>query len=121
MLFIAFAILWFSAFAFQFTSRKEVNKNIDFKNYVFYSNLKVKFPAWFVILLFFNKRNTKIPITLAVKQIINYIFIVIYCIGRLIKQVDPLALLKIWLTIVVVIIIIMLIDFFIYTAVRKND
>ena len=120
MLFIPFIILWFAMFGFQFTSRREVNKNIDFKYYVFYSNLRVKFPAWFIILLFLNKRNTKIPITIAVQQIINYVFLVIYCVGSLTSQLDPLSLLKTWFTIVVVIAVIMLIDFFIYTSAHKE-
>ena len=115
MILCIFIFFWLFMFLYQFRSAKEYNGYVDMKNYTFCSNLIFNYPKWLIYLLFFNNRLTKLPLTIIVGQIMNYIlgsvflFSYIYSITKF-----YIPLLKIWGVLFIILIIIMCIDHELY-------
>lgn len=111
MFLVAFLIFWGFIFSFQFSSKKDYHNGRSMREYAFSSNWIVSYPKWLVILLFFNGKLLKFPITLVISQVVNYVALISFC---LLPPTYYILLLKIWGGLLIGLFILMGIDHEIY-------
>lgn len=118
MFFAIFIFFWLAMLYYQFRDPQKRPKYLDPKDYVFYSNLRIDFPKWFVRFLFLNCRMTKIPLPTVIGQITNYVLFAYFCVRKFICFSDTsfyLPLLKFWGICYILYFIVIFIDFLIYS------
>lgn len=110
-------------FSFQFSGRNHYDGIIHFKNYVYCSNLIIGFPDWIVRVLFFNAKQTKLPLTLVVAQVMNYCMFAVLLFAKFCFKVsfdDFMFLAAIWAWIFIGNLLIMEIDHEVYKYRRTH-
>ena len=85
-----FLVITFDCLFYQLRNPKIQNRCVNMLDYVFFSNFTVQCPKWFTFVLFFNWRLTKLPISLIILQISNYIMLAVSLILRCIVKIDDL-------------------------------
>lgn len=122
MFFAVFLIVWLSVFFWQFRKPEDCKGDLDTKDYVFYSNLLIDVPSWLVVFLFFNKRITRIPFTLIVGQIANYLLLTYFCIKKYVLLCNTdfyIPLLKFWAICHITMYIAIFLDHIVYCIINK--
>ena len=126
MLFVLFICYFGFMFYYQFRSPEKYDGRIDMKEYAFCSYLTFSFPRWLILILFFNRRLTKLPVTLVLGQTLNYVMGIFSCArywlyNRFGLSGENSIIFKVWLGVLICIILLMIIDHEIYCLKHKND